>query len=133
MSGKINETVLRTIADDAEFGPRAVKYVEALVEYAACVMVMPFEIAALDASKSALDGEAYREAQQSLDRNRSSKHDRAIASLAALNRMAEKLGLAPVYAGDPHDDHRGDVAHAVFALCKRLLGEDDYGAEWTTR
>ncbi len=133
MNSTVDETALRAVASDPQYGPNSVKYIRNLFEYAACAMAMPFELAALDANKDTLGGEAYREARQELDRNRTSKHESAISSLATLNRMAEKLNLTPVYTGNPLDDHRGDVAHAIFTLCKHLLDEDDYGAGWTSR
>lgn len=132
MNSTVDETALRAMANDPQYGPSSVKYIRNLFEYAACVMAMPLEIAALDANKETLGGEAYRETRQKLDRNRTAKHESAISSPATLNRMAEKLNLTPVYTGNPLDDHRGDVAHDIFALCKHLLDENDYGAGWTS-
>ena len=63
---------------------------------------------------ASLEGEALRSRVTELDRERSRNHDAAIASAAAVNRIAAAYGIGPVYTGDPA------VRRQVAAFCMEV-------------
>lgn len=55
--------------------------------------------------RAQFDGPEYRERVQSIDTERKRTHDSAIASVNALNRLSDKLGLPPLSRVDTEDRH----------------------------
>lgn len=66
-------------------------------------------------ASGSLDGQAKQDRITELDRMRSKHHDAAIASAAAVNRIAEYYGAGPIYHGDP------TVRRQVAAFCMEVV------------
>lgn len=72
-----------------------------------------------------LGRQAYQERRNELDTARSHCHNAVLANVSALNRMAAKAGLEPVYDGTVSEDqpYRRHVADAVLSYLHTLLEE----------
>ena len=110
---QINYDSLQKILQ-SDYAERAKKYIDSLYDYGNYVMRMNLEALAL---RNIEDGEEYRRAVESLDKQRKIKHDSAISA-----------GIAPVITPDVSELSRGDIAFAIFEMCKYCLDNDKYGA-----
>ena len=66
-------------------------------------------------ASGSLEGSAKQNRITELDRMRSKYHDAAIASAAAINRIAAYYGAGPIYTGDP------SVRREVAAFCMEAV------------
>ena len=121
---QINYDSLQKILQ-SDYAERAKKYIDSLYDYGNYVMRMNLEALAL---RNIEDGEEYRRAVESLDKQRKIKHDSAISALSVLNNIAKRAGIAPVITPDVSELSRGDIAFAIFEMCKYCLDNDKYGA-----
>jgi len=62
--------------------------------------------------------------QARLDEKRTNSHNAVIASIVNLNRICEKNGITPIYAGTVsiNRPHRVEIADAVLAYVQSVLG-----------
>ena len=63
------------------------------------------------------EGDEYRAWVSDMDRSRRNAHEAAIANVSMLNKMAEKLGVEPIFDGDIKD------RNAVGDFCGALVFE----------
>ena len=123
MECTINYNSLKKIlsSDDAS---RAIKYIDALYDYADFVMRFDIKLQAL---KNIADVVEYQTLVEDLDQQRRIKHNSAISALSILNRLAKYLEIEPIITHEIDDFSRGDIAFAIFELCKYNLDNDQYG------
>lgn len=130
MESYIDEKALSALLGNPDYSKRACEYVASVFEYAECVIGYRAKIDSARTLRDPGDPGAMQSEIESIDTERTHKHNRAISSLAILNRMADKAGLPPVYCGDIEADSRKDVAHAIFQFSKVLLDADDKNNGW---
>ena len=63
-----------------------------------------------------VDGEAWRDAVESLDSSRRSKHNVAMDAINQLNRLSAVSGLPPFYDGPIDDEHRNEVGDVIGSI-----------------
>ena len=63
-----------------------------------------------------IDGEAWRDAVQSLDSARRSKHNVAMDAINQLNRLSMSCGLPPFYEGPVDHEHRDAVGDVIGSI-----------------
>lgn len=64
-------------------------------------------------------GEEYKERYSALDQERSRRHEAAISGVKTLNRLAEQVGVEPLFTGDPGD--RLQVAAFCIAMVDEIF------------
>lgn len=60
-----------------------------------------------------ITGESWRDAVESLDHQRRSKHEVAMGAINQLNRLSVAVGLEPFYGGVVDDEHRNQVGDVI--------------------
>lgn len=58
-------------------------------------------------------GDEWRDAVQSLDSSRRSKHEVAMGSINQLNRLSKIMGLEPFYDGPVDHEHRNQIGDVI--------------------
>ena len=78
--------------------------------------------------RAQFEGQEYRERVQSIDTERKRTHDSAIASVNALNRLSDKLGLPPFSKVDTGDRHAvADMISEYVSEIYKTGTNKDYG------
>ncbi|MEG1827553.1 MAG: hypothetical protein RR218_09870 [Gordonibacter sp.] len=121
MEPSIDVTALFSLVRNPDYSERAKKYIDSVFEYAHCVMSYGVKIESARALGDSSDPSIMQSEIEAIDATRTCKHDKAISSLAVLNRMADRAGISPIYRGDIGCDSRKEVARAIFRLCEALL------------
>lgn len=103
--------------DDSEMLDFIETRVNSFVNYVAHVNFMETRIQRLGIE--GITGEQWRNAVQSLDENRRSKHEVAMSAVNQLNRLATASGLPLFYDGPVDDMHRNEIGD----LCQTVVGE----------
>lgn len=99
-------------AEDKKFDMEFIEgRMQTFTDYVAHVAWMETRIQRLNIE--GIRGEEWRDAVQSLDRSRRSKHDVALGSINQLNRMCKAHGLEPFYDGPVDDEHRTEVGDVI--------------------
>lgn len=94
--------------DDLEF---VESRMNAFTEYVSHVAWMETRIQRL--TIEGVDGQEWRDAVQSLDYARRSKHEVAMGAINQLNRLSKSLGLEPFYDGPVDHEHRNEVGDVI--------------------
>lgn len=117
----IDANALYALIGNPLYSERAIRHLRNVFDYACLVMSFRYDIRA----NEYLGRETYQTETERIDATRTLKHDSAIASLGALNKMAERSGNAGgwVFVGDLYD--RKAVAHAIFEFCGSTLDAED--------
>lgn len=112
--------VSRADNDALEFINDCIKSFEA---YHASIMEMEFWLRLYD--HKTLGREAYEDGLVSRDKARTSSHNAVLSSLRALNRMAERSGVEPIYDGMISEErpYRRLAANAVLAYLEEMIQE----------
>lgn len=97
--------------DDLEF---VESRMNAFTEYVSHVAWMETRIQRL--TIEGVDGQEWRDAVQSLDYSRRSKHEVAMGAINQLNRLSKSLGLEPFYDGPVDHEHRNEVGDVIGAI-----------------
>ena len=125
MTPYIDSSALSALLRNPDHAERTLRHLEHVLAYAKCVMAFAPKIEAVRALHGPDDASACRAEIESIDRNRTGKHDAAISSLATLNNLAARVQCPPVYVGDIKNDDRKVVAHAIFEFAAARLREED--------
>ena len=118
-----HEALIRLIAaskEDAELLDMIWSAVQAFEQYHTAVL----EDQAFPLIYSgAMVGNTYRTRRSELDKHRTTLHNAVITHVRILNRMAEQVGLPPVYDGIVSEDrpYRRQVANAVFDWISSII------------
>lgn len=97
--------------DDLEF---VESRMNAFTEYVSHVAWMETRIQRL--TIEGVDGQEWRDAVQSLDYSRRSKHEVAMGAISQLNRLSKAVGLEPFYDGPVDHEHRNEVGDVIGAI-----------------
>lgn len=97
--------------DDLEF---VESRMNAFTEYVSHVAWMETRIQRL--TIEGVDGQEWRDAVQSLDYARRSKHEVAMGAINQLNRLSKAVGLEPFYDGPVDHEHRNEVGDVIGAI-----------------
>jgi hypothetical protein len=96
---------------------------ESFREYHQCIFEMEIKKAVF--SYENMSGEDYQEMISQLDNARTVKHNSVISNVNALNRLAEKYNIAPVYTGvvSKEQPYRREIADAVLGFVEQMVKE----------
>lgn len=125
MEALINRKSIDTLLKNEVFCNKTQEQLSKLYEYANIVMNNNSKKKALFTTRKTFDTKEFQEQIESIDSQRTSKHNAAMASLSILNNLAEKLDIDSVYEGEIDEFYRGEVARAIFEFCKECLDFDE--------
>lgn len=108
--------LVNSVGDDEDAIDIIKKAMTAFHGYVQAVYQMEVELPFLSLHAK---GEDYKERYASLDRERSMKHNTAIASVTPLNRLAEQMGMGPIFIGNPGE--RLEVAAFCIAVVDEIF------------
>ena len=85
--------------------------------------IAKMELSCLTYTAKAMDRSDYQYMVKDLDEKRTMLHNCVLSSVNLLNRLADKEGLDPVYAGTVSKDHpyRREVADAVLEYIEQII------------
>ena len=126
----INPNSIKEILKIKEYANDAVYFLNSLYDYTDYILRLENEIAIIKLDLDKYGADYYRESIENLDMHRRAKHNSAISSLNALNKISIMLKIPFVYPGDPNKEYRGDVATSIFEFCKNILDNDKYGIKF---
>jgi flagellar basal body rod protein FlgC len=114
---------------DDEYREYGWEAIQSIADYAQTVMLFKMGKNMIN-EKFKGDTKSYQDEYVRFDNARSNKHNVAIGSASMLNRIAENMGIDPVYPGDPKADDRGHVAHIFIEFAKEMMDADMYGKDF---
>ena len=108
--------LVNAVGDDEDAIDLVKQLMDAAIGYVKAVYDMETELPFLSLH---LKGEEYKELYSALDRERSNKHEAAIARVKMINRLAEQVGQEPLFDGDPSE--RLQVAAFCIAVVDEIF------------
>ena len=106
--------LMRAVKDEPEDLEFVESRMNAFTEYVSHVAWMETRIQRL--TIEGVDGQEWRDAVQSLDYSRRSKHEVAMGAINQLNRLSKAVGLEPFYDGPVDHEHRNEVGDVIGAI-----------------
>ncbi len=121
---RINYDIIDTLLKNAnnEYRNKILFNIKLLIEYANHISTMECKIQDLIHNDNGMSNYMIKE----LERQRRSKHDAAIEGLYNLNNIATDMGLSKVYEGNFDESDRGEIAQAIFELCKWYFEKNNF-------
>ena len=122
----INQSSIQSMLADPKWSEPALRHIETLDEYIRTILQFRNAQVAIEGRRETVDTTTWQGELTDLDRSRTIKHNAAIASLSTLNRIAEKMGIAPVYADEISEDrpYRSQIRLALVEYAIERLKAD---------
>lgn len=124
-----NRSVIKKLYHSDQYANRAYDYLMSIYDYFDFIVREQDKVALIEAERTWLDDEDYKNRIKSIDEQRKVKHDSAISSISILNRMAANEGLEKFYDGpiDYDPESREIIAREIIKYCKENADNDRYG------
>ena len=118
---KINDIIVSCVlkSEYAKKNPQVLKWIEQdldkMIEYYKHVYSMEQRI---ELARATMDIDAFQDRCMELDRQRTDKHNAAIAAVIDLNSCTIQAGFSKcVNVDDLESQHRTDIAEAIYDFC----------------
>ena len=121
INSDVIQTLLNTYKDDKDMIDLIVDALDSFERYHQAIYTQELKQKLHQAK--AIDDETFREEYPAMDRVRTTCHNAVIANVSILNRLAEQVGLPPVYDGTVSEERpfRTELADAILAFAADVI------------